>query len=389
MGRFRSRLAAAVAAASALCAPVLCSPALAADPFRIGFIGGLTGYLTELDTGARDGLQIGVDEINKAGGILGRQLEIIIEDNRSEPSAAVTALNKLLTGSKVDFILGGLSSASTRAMSPILVRRKMPAIVGSILPGEEDKEGRRWIFTTVIPVSYDVEARYAHFKKNNLTQIAIIHDTTPYAKLVAERGITAAEPMGLKVVGVEQYSPGVTDLSPQLTKLKALAPQAIVQMGAGPAIGLAAKNLRDIGLAVVHASDQNTNPHEVVRVAGAAGSGVLFPAAAAVAYDVLADNDPRKIAAKSFIETWRAKYGNERDPNTGARFYDSVRLLAHGVRAANSTDGTAVRDALEATRDFNGVTATFNFSAEDHNGITSSPVVLVKIEQGGALSLVP
>ena len=382
MSNWRNAVLAACAAVA-----LISAPALGADPIRIGFIGGLTGYLVELDTGARDGMMIGVDEINAAGGVLGRQIEVLIEDNRSEPSAAVTALNKLLTGSKVDLVLGGLSSASTRAMSPILVRRKMPAIVGSILPGEEDKEGRRWIFSTVIPVEYDIRARYDHLKKNNITQIAVIHDTTPYAKLLQERGVGMAGPAGLTVVGVEQYSPGVTDLSPQLTKLKAAAPQAIVQMGAGPAIGLTAKNLRDIGLNAVHATDQNTNPHEVVKIAGAAAQGIVFPATASVTYDVLPANDQRKQAAAKFVEAWRAKYGKERDPNTGARFYDSVRLLAEAVRRANSTDGTAVRDAMEQIKDFRGASATFSFSAEDHNGMPTTPVTLVRIGEGAALTL--
>ena len=384
MGHWRGFLVALWAALSFLSAP-----AGAADPIRIGFIGGLTGYLTELDTGARDGMLIAVDEINASGGVLGRKIEVLIEDNRSEPSAAVTALNKLLTGENVDLILGGLSSASTRAMSPILVRRKMPAIVGSILPGPEDEKGRRWIFSTVIPVEYDIQARYDYLKKQGLTQIAIIHDTTPYAKLLTERGVAMAGPAGLKVVGVEQYSPGATDLSPQLTKLKALAPQAIVQMGAGPAIGLAAKNLRDIGLDAVQASDQNTNPYEVVKIAGTAAQGIVFPATASVIYDILPADDPRKEAVKGFVEAWRAKYGKERDPNTGARFYDSARMLADAARRAGSTDGTAVRDALESGEEFRGASAFFKFTPEDHNGMAQSPVVMVRIGKDGELTLLP
>ena len=381
----RNRRTAAVLAAAVV--SFFLQPAVAAEPIRIGYIGAITGYLVDLDHGARDGIQIALDEINRSGGLLGRQLELVIEDNRSEPSPAVTALNKLLTGTKVDFILGGSSSAATRAMSPILVRRKMPAIVGSILPGEDDKEGRRWIFSMAAPIEFDVRSRYDYLKKNNLTNIGVIHDTTPYAKLVADRGIALAEPSGIKVLGVEQYSPGVTDLSPQLTKLKALNPQAIVQMGAGPAIGLAAKNLRDIGMNVIHASDQNTNLYEVVKIAGPAANGLLFPATASVLYDTLPDSDPRKQAAKSFVEPWRAKYGKERDPNTGARGYDALKLLAQAATRANSTDGTAVRDALEATKDYRGAYATFTFSPEDHNGITTTPVVLVKIEEGPKLAI--
>ena len=382
MGYWRGGVVLLAAAVS-----TLFGPAFAAEPIRIGFIGGLTGYISELDTGARDGMLIAVEEINAAGGLLGRQLEVLIEDNRSEPSGAVTALNKLLTGAKVDLILGGLSSASTRAMSPILVRRKMPAIVGSILPGEDDKEGRRWIYSTVIPVDYDIQARYDYLRKNNVSRIAIIHDTTPYAKLLQERGNAMAAPAGLTVVGVEQYSPGVTDLSPQLTKLKGLGPQAIVQMGAGPAIGLAAKNLRDIGLDTLHASDQNTNPHEVVKIAGAAAQRIVFPATAAVMYDALPEGDARKQATKGFVEVWRAKYGKERDPNIGARFYDSVRLLTNAVRRANSLDGAAVRDALESGEEFRGASATFKFSPEDHNGMAASPVTMVRIGEGGALAI--
>ncbi len=361
--------------------------AWAADPIKVGYIGGLTGYLVDIDAGARDGIIIAVDEINRGGGLLGRKLELLIEDNRSEPSGAVTALNKLLAASKADLILGGASSAGTRAMSPILVRRKMPGFVLSIMPAADDKDGQRWIYSGSPVGDWDLQTRFAYMKKQGWTRVAVLHDTTPYATFVKDTAVKLAPGFGVTVLGVEQYSPGATDLRAQLTKLKALEPQAVFQVGAGPAIGIVAKNLRDAGLNVPHLSDANTNPGEVVKIAGPAAQGLLFPALPPAFYDVLPANDARRTTVRNFVEAFRAKFGKDRDPNYAARGYDMMMLLGEAVRRAKSIEGHAVRDALEGIKDYRGVIAVRSFTPDNHVGMDKSPFSIVRIEGSGTVKL--
>jgi branched-chain amino acid transport system substrate-binding protein len=381
--RLRIAIGAVVLATLALGA----GAARAADPFRVGFIGGMTGYLVDLDLGARDGLAIAIDEINKGGGLLGRKLELVVEDNRSEPAASVTALNKLLISTKVDLVFGGASSAGTRAMSPIIVRRKIPVFVMSILPGEEDKEGLRWIFTGSPLTVWDLETRLAYMKKRGWTRVGLIHDTTPYATTLAVQAEKSAPASGITILAKEQYSPDVTDLRPQLTKLKTAGAQAIFQVGAGPAIGILAKTLKEMGFAVPHLADSNTNPLEVVKIAGPAAQGVMYAALPQNYYDSLGPTDPRRLAARAFMEEWRSRFGKERSPSFAARAYDAMMIVAEAVRQAKGTDGTAVRDAIEHIKDFRGAMATRAFSPENHVGMDRSPFLLVEIQSNASVKL--
>lgn len=366
---------------------VLAGPALAADTMKVGFIGGMTGYLVDLDLGARDGLQIAIDEINKSGGLLGKKLELVVEDNRSEPAASVAALNKLLISTKADLIFGGASSAGTRAMSPILVRRKQPVFVMSILPGEDDKEGLRWIFTGSPLSMWDSETRLAYMKKRGWTKVGLIHDTTPYATTLAGQAEKAAPGSGVTIVAKEQYSPDATDLRPQLTKLKAAGAQAIFQVGAGPAIGIVAKTMKEMGFAVPQLSDANTNPLEVVKIAGPAAQGVMYPALPQNYYDALAPNDPRRVAAKAFVEEWRTRFGKERSPSFAARAYDAMMITAEGVRRAKTTEGQALRDAIEGIKDYRGAMAARSFAPDNHVGMDRSPFLLVEIQGDSTVKL--
>lgn len=351
-------------------------------PIKVGYVGGLSGYLVHLDTAYRDGIQIAIERANRNGGVLGRQLALFAEDNKSEPSFAVTAVQKLLTQSQVDVLTGGCSSASTPAIAPLIQRAEIVAMVCTTLVPIKDADQRRWLFNTSPDPAFDIKTRFAYFKSKAWTRVALLHDTTPYAKLQKGTAERVAAGYGLTLVAVEQYSPRDTDISPQLTKLRAQNPQVIMQVGGGPAIAIVAKNIADLNLKIPHAADFTVQPAETYKIGGAATNNMIFPAMQPLIYDLLPDSDPRKDAMTPFIREWRERFGRERDPSWGGLGYDGMTLLIMGLKKAGKLSGPALREAMESVRDYHGASGVFGYGPEKHEGISSPPFTMVRLENG-------
>jgi branched-chain amino acid transport system substrate-binding protein len=355
--------------------------ALGQEPIRTGMIGGLTGYLVYIDTAYRDGALLAIEQLNAGGGVLGRKLTLVVEDNKSQPSPSVVALKKLTEQDRIMLLLGGCSSAGTAAMAPILVREKVPTVACSILPAADDQQGRQWVFTTVPNPRFDIGDRLAYLAGMGLTRVGLIHDTTPYATLQRDIAATIAKDVKITIVGVEQYRPDDTDITPQITKLRAAGPQAIMQLGGGPSTGIIAKTMDELRMNMPLAADQSMRPQEAFQIAGDAVNKLIFPATPPTVYDDIADSDPRKLLISRFITDWRKKYGGQRDPAWGARGYDAMMLLAEAIKRAGVFEGEKIRAAMETLRNLPGVAAIYTYEAGNHDGVRNSPFVMARVEK--------
>jgi len=355
--------------------------AFAQEPIRTGMVGGLTGYLVYIDTAYRDGALLAIEQLNAGGGALGRKLNLLVEDNKSQPSPSVIALKKLIEQDRIVLLLGGCSSAGTAAMAPILVREKVPTVACSILPPADDQQGRQWVFTTVPNPRFDISDRFAHLAAMGLTRVGLIHDTTPYATLQRDIAAALAKDVKITIVGVEQYRPDDTDITPQITKLRAAGPQAIMQLGGGPSTGIIAKTMDELRMNMPLAADQSMRPQEAFQIGGDAVNKVIFPATPPTVYDDIPDSDPRKPLIRKFITDWRQKYGGQRDPAWGARGYDAMMLLAEAIKRAGAVEGEKIRGAMETLRNFPGVAAIYTYEPGNHDGVRSSPFIMARIEK--------
>jgi ABC-type branched-subunit amino acid transport system substrate-binding protein len=352
--------------------------ARAQDKFVIGISAGLTGYVATIDRAWSDAVKLAADIVNEQGGVLGKKIEVVVEDNRSEPQEAVTSYRKMMSSDNAKVFVSGCLSAGNLAAIPIVMRQKIPMILCSII--SRDAEQVKWMFSTIPPPVFEVETRYEYLRdKTKIRKVGVIYDQSPYANLLTNAAKEQAEKFGLTVVGTEQYQQSDADLSVIIKKLQASGAEAILKMGVGPTTMTAAKNIKDmaLGIPLLTSSEDVAVFGPVSKVLG---KDFFFVAGPTQVYDALPDSDPTKVAIAKFLVPWRAKYG-DRDPTWAGRGYDSVMVIADAIKRNNSLDSATLRDGIEKTSGFQGTSGAYNFD-KSHYGITKNPYVLAQIVDG-------
>ncbi|HEY1363120.1 MAG TPA: ABC transporter substrate-binding protein [Xanthobacteraceae bacterium] len=369
------RLLSAVAALGSVLAA---APAGAQQVYKIGISAGLTGYAATVDRGWRDGVEIAAAALNDKGGIMDRKVEVITEDNKSEPQEAVTVYRKMISSDKVEIFLSGCVSAGNFAGAPLTVRAQIPMLLCSILP--QNPEHVKWAFSTLPPAGFEVATRLRYLKeRTQVRKIGVLHDPSPYALL--QKGIAekTAPDYGLEIAGIEQYKQDDADLSVQISKMHAAGARALLKIGLGGTTLTAAKNIKQLGLDLLMLT--SVEDLAVFRpVAEVLGDKFFFVASPSQVYDALPDS-PMKAEITRFLAPWKAKFG-DRDPNWAARGWDAVQITKLAVERGRSFEGAKVRDQLEMISGFQGTTGVYNMSPTVHQGITVNPFLLASIIGG-------
>ncbi len=355
--------------------------ATAQSPIRIGWLSSLTGPLSSAAIAENQGVQFAVDEINAAGGINGRKLELIMRDTSGEPTKAVNLAKQLAFVDKVDFIIGPVNSGESLATVPIVAKAGIPnLIIGTIdelvdaqkfpLAFRAINTNRQWI-----SAANDYALNVLKKKK-----IAIIGDTSGYGTASSKLAQELLDKAGIKPVYAVLVDPNKTDLTDEMNKAKAAGAEIIMPWSA--ATGLLARLLNtrgDMGwdvLVVGHPAMMAPpvrpllNKPEYLRNAFAAGY-------LSTTYDAKGKLPPRTQALMDKIRSKLGK-GGEIDFMFWwvALGYDTVKLVEHAVKTAGSTEAAAIGKALENTMDFPGVYATYSWSKEDRNGFPDNNIVV-------------
>jgi ABC-type branched-subunit amino acid transport system substrate-binding protein len=373
-----------IAALLAVGAAAVSQPATAQQVYKIGISAGLTGYAATLDRGWRDGVEVTASYLNGQGGIMGRKIEVITEDNKSEPQEAVTVYRKMMSSDKVDIFLSGCVSAGNFAAAPMVVRAQIPMVLCSLLPANPDH--LKWAFSTLPPATMEVEKRLEYLKeKTSIRKIGVLHDPTPYANVQKNAAEKNAANYGLEVVGIEQYKQDDADMSVQVSKLNAAGAKASLKIGIGGSTMTIAKNIKQLGLDLLMLT--SVEDLAVFRpVAEVLGDKFFFVAAPSQVYDGLPDG-PVKAEIAKFLPLWKAKYG-DRDPNWGSRGWDAVLLTKTAIENGKSFEGPKGRDALEKITGLQGTTSVYNMTPDNHAGITKNPLLLATITGNGQVKVV-
>ncbi|NYZ14456.1 ABC transporter substrate-binding protein [Azospirillum sp. RWY-5-1] len=350
-------------------------PAQAAEVLKIGISAGLTGYAATVDRAWRDGVQLAADELNAKGGVMGRKVEVVVEDNRSEPQEAVTAYRKMLSSDGVDVFISGCVSAGNFAAATMVAKAEKPMMLCSILPQQASQV--KWAFTTLPPAGFEVEKRFEYLRdKTQIRKVGVLHDPTPYALLQKSVAEKVAGKYGLEVVDVESYKQDDADLSVQINKIQAAGAGAVIKIGLGGTTLTAAKNMKQLGSTMLLLT--SLEDLAVFKpVAEVLGDRFFFVASPSQVFESLPDSGMKTEIAR-FLDPWRAKYG-DRDPNWASRGWDGVMLTVAAIQAGKSAAGPSVRDQIEKIDGFQGTTGAYRFSADNHQGITQNPFVLATI----------
>jgi branched-chain amino acid transport system substrate-binding protein len=356
----------------------LAGPAGAADVYKIGVSAGLTGYAAAVDRAWRDGLEVAADYVNGKGGIMGRKVEVIAEDNKSEPQEAVTVYRKMISSDKVDIFLSGCVSAGNFAAAQFVVRAQIPMVLCSILPPRPEQV--HWAYSLLPPPRFEVEKRYDYLKNGTAVRKAgVLHDPSPYAILQKDIAVKEAPEYGLEIPVVEQYKQDDADFSPQISKMNAGGAKALVKIGLGGSTLTVAKNIKQLGLDMLLLG--SVDDLAVFRPAGdVLGEQFMFVAAPSQVYDALPAGALKEEIGR-FLPLWRAKQG-ERDPGWAGKGWDALMLTAAAIEKAKSFEGVKVRDALETLSGFQGTGGIYNFSPTVHQGITENPFLLAAVVAG-------
>ena len=346
----RSIAACSLAAAIAL-TPWMESAAVAADPIVFGLVDEVTGPQAEAGVLQVQGAKLAVEEINAAGGILGRQVEIRIEDNQSANPTTVLAYTKLIEAGVVA-VIGPLRSTQVLAASPTIAKSKVPALIGGSDPSLT-RANNPWIFR-VRPndlYSSKVMAEYG-VKELKKRKWAIMHSTDTFGSGGKNALVDALKAHGIEPVLIQGYTSNSQDFTPAVLQIKKSGADIIGSyMTNSPDVGIFARQLRQLGVQTEWIGSTSVVTETAMKLAGEALWGVHSVA------DFAAEANDE---SRGFAKRYRAKYGHEPDLYSACT-YGAVFLLKHAIEKAKSTEPEAVRNALLSTRGLKGVEGTYNF----------------------------
>jgi branched-chain amino acid transport system substrate-binding protein len=358
--------------------------AAAQDVIKIGSSLGLTGYGSLTDGNWRDGLELAIAAVNAKGGVLGRKLQLVYEDNKSTPQEAVVVYRKMMSEDKVVAFDSGCISAGNFAAASFVTKAKLPMFLCSILPRLPDEQ--KWAFSFLPPPKFEVDSRYEYLKnKTDIRKIGILGDPSPYGTLMRNIAVEQAKNYGLEVAANESYQQDDADFSVQIGRINAAGAGAIIMIGQGNAVITVSNNIKNLGLNKMLLLG-SINERELLLEAGKVlGEQYLFPSPMVqlAIGDLNMISDPKaRAAAEAFITPLKAKFGNKVDSAQASRAWDSLLMMAQAMEAAKSTEGTAVRDAFETIGPYVGAGAPYDFSPTQHVGITKNPYVIAYVKDG-------
>lgn len=341
------------------------------DEILIGEYGSLTGTTATFGISTKNGIEMATEAINASGGLLGKQVRIIVEDDQGRPEEAQTVVTKLITSDKVVAVLGEVASSRTLAAAPVAQQNRIPMISpSSTNPAVTDIGDFIFRVCFIDPFQGLVMAKFAA-NSLQITKVAVLRDIkNDYSVGLADVFVENFKALGGTITADESYSEGDTDFSAQLTALRATNPQAIFVPGYYTEVGLIARQAKGLGLQAPLLGGDGWDSPSLIEIGGEALEGSYF----SNHYSV---EDPSP-AIQKFVTDYRAKYGETPDALAGLG-YDAAMVLFDAIKRAGSTDPQAIRDALAQTKDFQGVTGTTTLD-ERRNAV--KPAVVLQIKDG-------
>ncbi len=351
------------------------------EPVVIGAIVSATGANSALGEQERNVLVMMEQVINEKGGVLGRPLKIVVEDDKTDPKEAVTAANRLIEQQKVVALIAATGSASTLAVKEITAQKGLPQIAMAAANDITDKPPMEWIWRTPHKDALAV-SRALDYVVNVLKvkKIAVLHDENAFGSSGNAEIAKQAPTLGLEVVAAESYKTADTDLTAQLTKIRGKDPEVLIVWGTNPGPALAAKNMKQLGMNIPYVGSHGIANKKFIELAGEAAEGVVFPAGRLLVPSSITE-PAQKAVTDEFIALYQAKYGAS--PNTFAGYaFEAVILLVDAISRAGSTEAAAIQAALNSTANFPGPDGYYNYSPTDHDGLKAEDMIMVKIQGG-------
>ncbi len=347
---------------------------------KIGALVAATGPASFLGDPELKTLELYVEKINKAGGILGKKLELIAYDTGASPKKATTFVKRLIKQDEVVALIGGSASGETMAILPFVKKAKIPLVsmAGSIKIVEPVK---KYVFKTPATDKMACQKIFEYLKSKAKTNIALISGNGGFGKSMRAQCKKIASNYGIKILADETYGAKDTDMTAQLTKIKSIKNiQAVVNPGFGQGPAIVTKNFKQLGLTQTLVQSHGVASKKFIDLAGSASEGVIVASPPVVVASLLEDSNPIKKVALDYIKEYEGKY-KIAVSTFGGYAYDALNLVVNAIKKANSAKPKDIRDALEKTKNYAGLNGMFNMTKKNHLGIDiNSGIQMLKIK---------
>ncbi len=372
---------------AALTIMTLFAPAVyAEETIKLGAFFDLSGRAAFIGTPTRLVAEMAVEKINAEGGINGQPLELIIADTEANPAKSASIAKKFIHKDKVVAIIGPTLTDTGMNVKKIVDNGRTPTFM--TVGGDPVIMGGKfgpyqYVFKSPQRSSIAVERLFIYLKEKGLTRVALLSAADGFGKDGARWMDKLAPEYGIEIIAKESFGTRDTDMTAQLTKVKNVDPQAIIVWTIGPAGSIIAKNKVQLGIDLPLFQCHGLPDPKYVELAGAASEGDRMPATKLLVVDELPDSDPQKEVILDFVKLYTGKGYDKQFPiNTHSGYaWDAIMMVAHAMKKVG-TDKEALRNELEATKNYVGISGTYNITAEDHNGLDVDSMVVVEVKDG-------
>jgi branched-chain amino acid transport system substrate-binding protein len=340
-------------------------------PIRVGVYADLTGQTSSFGQSTKNGIQMAVDEINKAGGINGRQIQLTIEDDQGLPAQAATVVTKLINQDKVQAVLGEVASSNSLAAAPKAQEARVPMITPSSTNPKVTQVGD-YIFRVcfIDPFQGEVMAKFAANSLKAKTAAVLTDVNSDYSRGLDQFFTDRFTKLGGKIVEKQSYTQTDQDFSGQLTAIRSANPDVIYLPGYYGQVGVIAKQAKQLGIKAPLLGGDGWDAPQLFQLGGDALNGSYFS-------NHYSYEDPRP-EVKAFVDAYRARYNAVPDA-IAALAYDAMKVLADSIKRAGSTESQKLRDAIAQTQNFPGVTGTISINGE-RNAV--KPATVFELQNG-------
>ena len=366
---------------------------LAADPIKIGVDGPFTGGSSSMGVSMRDGVRLAVEEINKAGGALGRPIQLVERDDEAKNERGVQIAQELINKEKVVAVVGYINTGVALASERFFQEAKIPVMnnvaTGSIVTHQFDDQPENYVFRNAAHDSIQAPMIVEEaITRRGFKRPAILADSTNYGQLGREDLEKALALKGIKPVAIEKFNIKDVDMTAQLLKAKEANADVVLTYGIGPELAQIANGMTKLGWKVPMVGSWTLAMANYIDNAGPGGEGARMPQT----FIQEPTTPKRQSFIVSYLKMFNPKNSRIDSPVSAAQGYDSIYLLAAAIKQAGSTEGPKIKAALEDLQaPVEGVVTTYNkpFTKTDHEAITANIPVFGEVKGGKVVYAYP
>ena len=348
-------------------------------PYVIGAIFSTTGDNAPLGVPERQTVEMLAKQLNAAGGIDGHPVKMMIYDDTGKPEQAVQACQELLADRSVVAIIGPTLTGPSLAIANMCESAKMP-LLSCAASVKIVQPVKSYVFKTAQSDSLAVGKLIDYLKKSKITSVGFINDANAFGASGREQWLKLSGPAKIKTVAMESFNSADTDMTPQLVKIRAAKPQAVICWGTSPGPSVVAKNMRTLQMKQPLLMSHGVSNMGFIKDAGKAAEGVIFPSGKIIVASQIPASDRQRKVLLAYSAQYQKAY-NKPAIHFGGHAWDAFQLVVDALKKVGP-NRAKIRSAIEGRRDFVGIDGVFNFSKADHNGLDKRAFALVTIKNG-------